>query len=255
MPAPKATVAPTQPTAAELTALLGSVRASATRMHATLAEMTDHQVNEWSALPGWSRGHVITHVARSADAYRWLLSLARTGAGPGPRADAPAPERALREGAGRDATTLAADLRDSMDQLLDEAALMPAERWSTLLTSLPGYRHPAWFTLHRARRELEIHHADLLLGHTTADWPADFVCWALDGTTTALGARAFPVARMEATDLDRSWSLGPAGHTVSGPGHALLAWLAGRGGEAELRSPLPLPKPPPWPLAPYPGWS
>jgi maleylpyruvate isomerase len=32
-----------------------------------------------SALPGWSRAHVLTHVARNADAMINLLTWARTG--------------------------------------------------------------------------------------------------------------------------------------------------------------------------------
>ncbi|MCX4399266.1 hypothetical protein OG887_01865 [Streptomyces sp. NBC_00053] len=38
----------------------------------------------------------------------------------------------LHEGAGRSGAELVADLRTSLDRLLDEAASMPAERWSTL---------------------------------------------------------------------------------------------------------------------------
>ncbi|MEV1042773.1 maleylpyruvate isomerase N-terminal domain-containing protein [Streptomyces sp. P8-A8] len=84
------------------------------------------------SLTGWSRGHVVTHLARSADVYRWLLTLARTGTQPGPRADAVTLDRVLHEGAGRSGAELVADLRTSLDRLLDEAASMPAERWSTL---------------------------------------------------------------------------------------------------------------------------
>ncbi|MDT0468543.1 maleylpyruvate isomerase family mycothiol-dependent enzyme [Streptomyces gibsoniae] len=247
--------ATTDLTRANLTALLGSVRDSAARLTDGLGELTDLQAREPSALAGWSRGHVITHVARSADVYRWLLHLARTGIEPGPRADGPALARALREGAGRDAATLVADLHHSMDRLLDEATAMPTGRWSTLVTALVGWRHTAWFTLHRARRELEVHHVDLSLGHTTADWPVDFVVWALDDTVAALTAHGFALGRVEAPDLDRAWSLAPTGQTVTGSGHALLAWLSGRGGDTALRSELPLPTPPAWPLPPAPGWS
>ncbi|MGW0879264.1 maleylpyruvate isomerase family mycothiol-dependent enzyme [Streptomyces sp. NPDC002671] len=235
--------------------LLDAVRASAARLGDSLHALTDLTAREPSALPGWSRGHVLTHLARSADVYRWLLALARTGTAPGPRADAAALDRALREGAGRDAADLVADLRRSLDGLLDAAAAMPAERWPTLVSALAGWRHPAWYTLHRARRELETHHVDLDLGYTAADWPAGYVTWALDETVAALTARGFPVARIEATDLGRAWTLAPAGPTAAGPGHALLAWLTGRGPDTHLQSELPLPVPPAWPQPPVPGWG
>jgi maleylpyruvate isomerase len=34
---------------------------------ATAAALTDGQAREASLLPGWSRGHVLTHLARNAD--------------------------------------------------------------------------------------------------------------------------------------------------------------------------------------------
>ncbi|MFF9819594.1 maleylpyruvate isomerase N-terminal domain-containing protein [Streptomyces sp. NPDC014006] len=117
----------------------------------------------------------MTHLARSADAYGWLLILARTGREPWPRTDAAALDRVLHEGAERDAAALAADLRGSLDRLLDEAEAMPANRHPTLVCALAGWRHPAWFTLCRAWRELETHHVDLDLGYSPADWPTDYV--------------------------------------------------------------------------------
>ncbi|MER6123596.1 maleylpyruvate isomerase N-terminal domain-containing protein [Streptomyces sp. NPDC001795] len=161
----------------------------------------------------------------------------------------------MQEGAGRGAAELVADLRGSVERLLDEATAVPAEPRPTPVTALAGRRHPAWFTLHRAWRELETHHVDLRLGHTTADWPVDYVTWALDGTIAALTARGFPVAHIEATDLNRAWSPAPTGPAVTGPGHVLLAWPTGRDGHAGLQWDLPLPTPPAWPLPPAPGWS
>ncbi|MEU9046851.1 MULTISPECIES: maleylpyruvate isomerase family mycothiol-dependent enzyme [unclassified Kitasatospora] len=243
------------PAGARPAVLLADVRDSAERLVADLGGLTDRQAREPSALPGWSRAHVITHLARSADVYRWLLALARTGTEPGPRADATALDRALREGAERGAADLVTDLRRSLDGLFDEAAAMPVERWPALVPALAGWRHPAWFTLHRARRELETHHVDLNLGRTSADWPTGYVTWALDTTAATLAARDFPVARLEATDLGRTWTLAATGPAVSGPGHVLLAWLVGRGPAPETPAGGPLPTPPAWPLPPVPGWG
>jgi maleylpyruvate isomerase len=235
--------------------LLASVEGAAAWLSASVDALTDRQAGAASALPGWSRGHVITHLARSADVYRWLLRLARTGVEPGPRADAATLGRALRVGAGRPAAELAADLRFSLDGMLEAAAEMPPDRWPVLVSALAGWRHPAWFVLHRARRELETHHVDLAVGRTPADWPEDYVAWALDATLAALAARDFPLARVEAVDLDRVWQPRSDGAAVAGPGHALLAWLSGRGEGAGLVTDAPLPAPPPWPQQPAPGWG
>lgn len=163
-------------------------------------------------------------------------------------------DRAVREGAERSAGELVDDLRTGLDRLLDAHA-MPAERWPVLVTALAGWRHPAWFTLQRCRRELETHHVDLNLGYTTTRWPSGYVAWALDDTIASLTARGFPVARIRATDLDRAWTPAPTGPTVTGPGRSVLAWLAGRGTDPELSSDAPLPTPPRWPLPPTPGWA
>ncbi|MEU5533705.1 maleylpyruvate isomerase family mycothiol-dependent enzyme [Streptomyces sp. NPDC020362] len=240
---------------ADIALLLDDVSGSAARLGAALDALTDLNAREPSALPGWSRGHVITHLARSADAYRWLLTLARTGTEPGPRADAATLDRGLRDGAQRDAADLVTDLSHSLDRMLDAATAMPTERWPTLVSALAGWRHPAWYTLHRARRELETHHVDLNLGYATTHWPADYVTWALDESIAALAARGFPLARIEATDLARTWTLAPTGPTVTGAGHALLAWLTGRGPATHRLSDRRLPTPPTWPLPPVPGWT
>ncbi|MEU4117122.1 maleylpyruvate isomerase family mycothiol-dependent enzyme [Kitasatospora sp. NPDC028055] len=242
--------------------LLVEVRASAARLCADLASLTDRQAREPSLLPGWSRGHVLTHLARSADAYRWMLALARTGSAPGPRADAAELDRRLREGAGRAAGALVDDLRDGLDGLLRDAAQLPAGRRNVLVPALAGWRHPAWYLLWRAWRELEVHAVDLGLGRGPADWPAAFVRAALAETAAASAVRSVPLARVEAEDLGRSWEIGGAGPVVSGPGHALLAWLAGRGPLTGLLTGLRvdggLPAPevlPAWPLPPVPGWG
>ena len=43
------------------------------------ASLSDESVGEPSGLPGWTRGHVLTHLSRNADALVNLLTWARTG--------------------------------------------------------------------------------------------------------------------------------------------------------------------------------
>ena len=87
---------------------------STDRLLATADALTDAQAAAPSRLPGWTRGHVLTHLARNADGFRNLLAWA---AHRGPRrrctpARRPGP-RPSRQGAGRSAAELAADLRES----------------------------------------------------------------------------------------------------------------------------------------------
>ncbi|MBT2506908.1 maleylpyruvate isomerase family mycothiol-dependent enzyme [Streptomyces sp. ISL-98] len=236
----------------DLSHVISEISRSGARFAATL---TDTELRSPSMLPGWTRGHVAAHVARSADACVWLLAVARTGAEPAPRAGTEALARAVEADAARPAAALVADVRASLARLVEDAESMPAEAWDTLVTALAGWRHPAWYTLYRCWRELETHHVDLNAGYSTADWPTAYVAWALDDTLATLSAHNFPIARIEAVDLARSWNPSPTGPTISAHGHTLLGWLSGRTPNATLTTDGPVPNPPNWPLPPAPGWN
>jgi maleylpyruvate isomerase len=76
-------------------------------------------------------------------------------------------------------------------------------------------------------REVEIHHADLGLDYTAADWSDEFVARLLGWRAAAYaGPEGFTA---HATDLDRTWTFGSAGPTISGVGSALAWWATGRG--------------------------
>ena len=75
-------------------------------------------------------------------------------------------------------------------------------------------------------REVEIHHADLDLAYTWADWPSDFTRPAARRPQQVHDG---PPLTAHAVDLDRSWAFGEGdGPTVSGPGAALAWWATGR---------------------------
>ena len=58
---------------------LDRVAAATDRVLVTATALSDDQAREPSLLPGWSRGHVLTHIARNADGLGNLLRWARTG--------------------------------------------------------------------------------------------------------------------------------------------------------------------------------
>jgi maleylpyruvate isomerase len=49
------------------------------RLLKTVEGYDDTAISGPSLLPGWTRGHVVTHLARNADSYVNLLTWARTG--------------------------------------------------------------------------------------------------------------------------------------------------------------------------------
>ncbi|MFF8731923.1 maleylpyruvate isomerase family mycothiol-dependent enzyme [Streptomyces sp. NPDC015171] len=237
---------------------IGYVVGSGARLLRTASRLSDTAVRAPSALPGWTRGHVLAHVAHTVDAYVWLLGLAHTGCEPGPRTDAAALASAVERDALLSADRIATRLRHDLDRFSVRARAMPAPAWERLVPALPGWRHPAWYVLLRCLRELETHHLDLGTGHGTEQWPDAYVAWALDDTLATLRARGFPLASVEAVDLGRSWSLAPEGASVAGAGHQVLGWLTGRTPAGTLTADRParlLSRPPAWPQPPLPGWG
>ncbi len=255
--------------------LLQSRIADATgRLLATAAGLTDGQAREPSALPGWSRGHVLTHLARNADGLRNLLIWARTGVVTPQYPSQQARDEGIEAGAGRPAAALLADLRDSAEAFLAEAASMPGSRWPVAVHGVRGRGHPAWYTLARRLSEVEIHHVDLAAGYQPADWPGWFAADGLESVAGEFAQRAdVPPAQLRVTggdpgqasdprqagaagqaDAGREYQIGTAaaGHggapqpgvRISGPAWLLFAWLigrsAGRGLTAEPPGPLPV---------------
>ena len=64
---------------------LGRLAAATSRLLATATALSDAQVREPSSLPGWTRGHVLTHIARVGHA-RSLFSVLGSASVPSLRA-------------------------------------------------------------------------------------------------------------------------------------------------------------------------
>jgi maleylpyruvate isomerase len=110
----------------EPTALLDRIITATEYVLTTAGGLSDDDMRDRSLLPNWSRGHVLTHLARNADGGTRLLTWARTGV---PAAEYPSlEERAaqIEAGAGRSAAELVADVRRSSARFTAEYSLMPA---------------------------------------------------------------------------------------------------------------------------------
>src|SRR6266581_4723235 len=83
------------------------------RLLGTARVITQADLRAPSLLPGWTRAHVLAHLARNADAMRNLLIGARSGQDRAAYASAEAREADISRGAGMTAKELMADLADS----------------------------------------------------------------------------------------------------------------------------------------------
>jgi maleylpyruvate isomerase len=205
------------------------------RLVRTVDAMTDDQWRQPSLLPGWSRAHVVAHLTLNAEGLSGALEGVHEGR--------PVPMYASGEARDNDIAALATSapsaLRDRflasttvIGEWVEELAVNLA---GTTIERTPGGRHfPASDVGVMRTREVEIHHADLALDYTAADWMPEFVVLLLDSRAGAEHDGEPFVAH--ATDLDRSWEFGTGGPTVSGVGSALAWWTTGRGSGDGLTS-------------------
>lgn len=207
---------------------------------ALLAGLVDEQwsqddVAAPSLLPGWTRGHVLSHLARNADSISRTVAgalrgerVARYPGGPDGRA------ADIEAGAVRPAAEQLADVRESAERL-DRifGAVADVDGWDATADD----RTVGEYVLGRWR-EVEIHRVDAGGGCGPADWSPSFVRYLLPEVAAGLGERTDDPVRVTvvgdgsiAPDLaGQSWAgrADAPGVDLAAPDHVLLAWLIGR---------------------------
>ena len=228
---------------------LSLLRASTARVLATVSTFDDAALRQPSVLPGWTRGHVVAHLARNADALGNLVRWASTGVETPAYASPAARDADIEAGAalGRDA--LLADLASASERLAAGLDGLDATQREVRVRLRDGAALAAR-TLPTIRvRELEIHHVDLLAGYTPADWPTGFVTVTLDKLAPGFAARDDVAAHRLVAEDGASWTVGPpGGPSLHGRRADLLVWLVGRALPVTLRAEPPgaIPRSPVW---------
>ena len=193
-------------TGAETVLVEGCAAAQAALLE-DIRDLSDDVARRPSRLPGWTVGHVLTHIARNADSVVWRLEGAARGElrdqYPGGleqrRAD-------IDSGAARPAADLVADVRASSAAVARAMAELPEAAWDAPSRTSRGVVEPSRDAVFSRWREVVVHHGDL--GLRPVPLPADLVSEWLSRELPALANRADP--------------------------SALLAWVIGRGGAPEL---------------------
>jgi maleylpyruvate isomerase len=168
-----------------------------------------------SRLPGWTIGHVLTHLARNADSIVRVLAAAERGEiidryeGGQARRDAE-----IEAGAPRSAEALVADVRNTIWSL--EQTWSTHTRWDGRSREAHSHEIPVTELPFMRWREVEVHRADLGLGYEPSDWPAEYVRRDLRLMEMRWNARR----PMGMTGLPQA--------TLDAPPYERLAWLLGR---------------------------
>ncbi|HEX6195311.1 MAG TPA: maleylpyruvate isomerase family mycothiol-dependent enzyme [Jiangellaceae bacterium] len=217
--------------------VVGPVSAATEALVATAESLDDDGLRSPSLCPGWTRGHVLAHVARNADALANLLNWANTGVETPMYPSAEARNADIQAGSTRAPAELAEDLKESAAGFAKAVSAMPEQGWERLVRTGPagaGSAIPARRVMWLRLREVEIHHVDLNAGYRPSDWPSAFVDRALRESLRTCGRKDGVPPFTAVADGIREHVGGPGGPTVSGTAPALLAWLTGRSSGTDL---------------------
>ncbi len=208
---------------------LSGLEASATSLNRTVDALGADELAAPSLLPGWSRAHVVAHLALNGVALAGVLDAVLRGEPVAMYESDESRDADIEELAGAEQADLLDRLLAATTQFADAVEDMDEEAWHGTFSRTPGAQSlPVATVPQMRRRELEIHHADLGAVYDRSDWPRDFVVELLD-VVTVDHADSGPFS-VHATDLDRTWDVGPSGGAVvAGRGADLGWWLSGRG--------------------------
>jgi maleylpyruvate isomerase len=187
--------------------------------------ISDEEWHRPSPLPGWSRAHLATHLARNADHLRVIAEAVDAG-----RELPIAPSRAerlaeLERGADRGGLELQIDLDTSAGAL--QKTIERLTHWEAKVR-LRGQDWPLAVVPLVRLHEVCLHHIDLdcEFGPDAVD-PAS-AAWLLRWVLDLLADADLPSLRIEADSLVAELGRGGELRTVSGSDARLWAWLSGR---------------------------
>ena len=215
----------------DTTATLPWMRQGTAHLLAVVDKLGDEEFLGPSALPGWSRAHVIGHLARNAEALTRLADWARTGIKTPMYADREQRAAEIEQSATLPGGTLRRQLGDTAAALDKALSQLTATQWQAPVRSALGRAIPAAEVPWMRIREVWLHAVDLGTDARMDDLPADVIDLLLDDVTTALSAKDdCPALRLAPTDRERAWPLGgpEPSETVSATAGDLAGWLTGR---------------------------
>ena len=197
------------------------------RLLETAARLGD--VSAPSLCEGWPQGHVLSHVARNAEAIGRLASWAVTGTrqemypGGGEARDAD-----IEAGAGRDAAEQLADLTATSQALVPALAALAGPLAAERVEMRGGLEVPADRLPFLRLREVVFHHVDLDAGFTFDDVEPELVREFIGDAVDRLAMGSNPPAVTLRSGEGDSWVVGDGTTAVTGSLGGLLLWLARR---------------------------
>jgi maleylpyruvate isomerase len=211
---------------------------------AAAARLSDEELAGASLLPGWTRAHVLAHIARNADGLANLVAWAATGVERPMYVSADARAADIETTAALAPDDLRADVVRADDAFRDALGALTPEAERVPVRALRGDPFPAGGLPFVRACEAWVHLVDLDAGVGFADVPGglqdDLLAEAVE---RAPGRELSSGYVLRDEESGRRWVLDPEepSVTVTGRRPELLGWLTGR------HAPGGRPEPPPWP--------
>lgn len=198
-------------------------------LRAALETLTDDKARAASMLPGWTVGHVLTHIARNADGFLSMVDAANRGE-VGFQYPGGLEQRNgdIERGSSRSAIELVADVTAACARLEAAWASTTPSAWEGTGQSPSGVMQISALPFRRWR-ETVVHHADCGLSRSSddptpygwRDWPSDYVRLELEQMTMLwasrkpMGLTTLPSEALAVDDRHRlAWLMGRA--TIEG---------------------------------------
>lgn len=214
----------------------------------TVAGWGEEQYLAPSVLPGWTRKHLVAHVAANADALSNLVRWAATGEETPMYSSIEQRDADIAAGSQKQAAELAARLRESADRLAAGTAALSPRQWDTEVATAQGRTVAATEIPWLRSREVCVHAVDLAAGVSFADLPTGFLAALADDIAGRRGNAPGPAVVLAAADTGDRWELPGDGDAtaVTGPLAEVTAYLAGRPHSLTTTDGSPAPTLPAW---------
>lgn len=214
----------------DVSALRQEMHTATTTLLRDTISVTDQQWRGPSLLPGWTRGHVATHLARNADAFCRLVDGVRMGVAT--QMYTVDRDSLIEAGAGRSGMQLQVDLDTTAEKLFDAFHELGDDRWDQQVSLRSGAAIPVRALPLARLTEVVVHHVDLDIGFRPARIPEHVASAGLAWALSRLSGEGLPALRLISTTGDVRYDIAGRNNPVEVTGTTadLLCWIAGRGG-------------------------
>ncbi|MGH3937850.1 MAG: maleylpyruvate isomerase family mycothiol-dependent enzyme [Pseudonocardiaceae bacterium] len=200
-----------------------------------------------SRLPGWTRGHVVTHVARNAEGLVRLLSWARTGVQTPMYPSLEARAAGIEEGAGRPLAEQLDDVHRTGEAFASAAQNLSPQHWAATVRTTRGDPVAASVVPWMRVCEVWLHLVDLDAGAELDALPENVAAELVRDVASWMDSRVSTRVVVQIPGWERvTFGQGEVPMEVSGPVQELAGWLTGRSSGDGLIAPDGLPKLPSW---------